>query len=134
MNEEQQKDLVYYRITKAKDAIAEVENHLQNKYLNTAVNRLYYACFYAVCALLASKGIYTKTHLGTRQMFALHFIKTGIVSKEAGKLYSDIFDIRQTGDYEDFLILDEDEVGALIQPAKEFINTIEQIIGSDKER
>ena len=36
------------------------------------------------------------------QMFGLHFVNTGIISRNSGKTYSDIFDRRQKGDYEDF--------------------------------
>jgi uncharacterized protein (UPF0332 family) len=36
-------------------------------------------------------------------MFGFHFIQTGLVSKEDGRLFSDLFDRRQTGDYDDFV-------------------------------
>ena len=46
------KDFVNYRIKKANETLDEVDLLIRNHYLNTAVNRLYYACFYAVNALL----------------------------------------------------------------------------------
>jgi hypothetical protein len=36
---------------------------------NKAINRMYYACFYAVSALLASKNINITSHAGLRQKF-----------------------------------------------------------------
>ena len=44
---------------------------------NTAVNRLYYACFYAVNALLLKYGIPAHTHNGTKSMLGLHFVSNG---------------------------------------------------------
>jgi uncharacterized protein (UPF0332 family) len=44
-----------YRIQKAKDTIQEVEQHIQNEFWNTAINRMYYTCYYAVSALLVKK-------------------------------------------------------------------------------
>jgi len=128
MNEQQKRNLVLYKVNKAKETLNEIEVHLQNEFWNTAVNRLYYACFYAVTALLIDKGLYTKTHTGTKQLFGLHFVKTGVITKEAGEFYTDIFDQRQTGDYEDFFFFVKDDVMALLPPARDLIATIEQIL------
>ena len=119
-----------YRLERAKETLEEVESHIQSEFWNTAVNRLYYACFYAVSALLADKEIFAKTHLGTRQMFALHFVKTGIISKDAGKFYTDIFDLRHTGDYEDFFDHGKEDVIELFIPAKALITRIEEVLST----
>jgi uncharacterized protein (UPF0332 family) len=66
------------------------------------MSRLYYACFYAVSALLKN-GIASKTHAGAIKMFGLHFIQNGIIDNELGKFYNIIFGKRQTGDYTDFV-------------------------------
>ncbi len=84
----EKKKLVNYRIEKAKDTLNEIHLHIQNELWLTAMNRLYYACFYAVSTLLLEKGIVTKTHSGTKQMFGLHFVKTGIITKESGDFYA----------------------------------------------
>ena len=81
MNESDRKKIIKYRITRARETLKEVDVHIENQLWNTAVNRLYYACYYAVIALLISKEIKTHTHAGARQMFGLHFIKTGLILK-----------------------------------------------------
>jgi len=116
--------LVTYRIKKARKTFNEVDLHTQNKLWNTAINRLYYA----VSALLINEEIYTQTHAGARQMFGLNFIKTGGISKELGKFYSDIFDKRQTSDYEDFTDYSKEDVMGLIAPANELITKIENML------
>lgn len=78
--------------------------------------------------MLIDNKIETLTHTGTRQMFGLHFIKTGLIEKDIGKFYSRIFDLRQTGDYEDFIVFSEDQVIELLEPAKKLINHIESML------
>ena len=128
MNHEERKKLVEYRIEKARNTLSEIRLHIQNEFWLTAMNRLYYACFYAVSALLLDKGIESKTHSGTKQMFGLHFIKTGIISEESGNFYAVIFNLRQTGDYDDFVNFSEEDVIKLIEPANQLISQIEKLL------
>jgi uncharacterized protein (UPF0332 family) len=94
MKSDDREKLVSYRINKAKETLQEVDLHIESELWNTAVNRLYYACFYAVNALLVRYEIKTKTHAGVRQMLALHFIKTGLIPEESGRYYSILLDKR----------------------------------------
>ena len=119
MKEQVRTDLVNYRIAKARETFKEVQLHINNELWNTAVNRLYYACFYAVIALLVKHGIKAKTHDGTRQLFYQHFIKTGLISTETNRFYSRLFNMRETGDYEDFIEATKEDVMDLIVPAEE---------------
>jgi uncharacterized protein (UPF0332 family) len=121
-------DLIKYRFTRAKETLGEIHLHVENELWNTAVNRIYYACFYAVSALLLKHNINATTHSGVRQMFGLHFIKTGIVPKESGKFFSDIFDMRQTGDYDDFVVFDKEDVLSMLLAADKLINEIENLL------
>ncbi len=131
MNENDKKELVSYRLLKAKETISEIDILIANQLWNTAINRLYYACYYAVAALLIQNDIKAQTHAGVRQMFGLHFIKTGFIDKDLGRFYSDIFDKRQTGDYDDFIDFGENDVAELIPPAKKLIQTIESFINTE---
>ncbi|MFB6306816.1 MAG: HEPN domain-containing protein [Flavobacteriales bacterium] len=128
MNEKDREDLVKYRIDKARETFNKVSLHIENKLWNTAVNRLCFACYYAVTALLIKNEIKTTTHAGARQMFGLHYVKTGIVDKKLGKFYSDIFDMRQTGDYEDYIDFTKKDVDDLLIPANELISNIEKLL------
>ena len=88
------------------------------------MNRLYYASFYAVIALLLSKDIQTTTHDGCRTQFGLNFIKTGIIEKKYGKHFSKLFDLRQKGDYGDLFDYDKVIVEPLIVLTDEFLREI----------
>ena len=128
MKDEEKQALVHYRITKAKETISEVSTLVDHQFWNTAVNRLYYACYYAVSALLIENNIQAQTHAEARRMFGLHFIKAGIIDQELGKFYSNLFNKRQTGDYEDFLDHTREDVEALVQPAQTLIQEIEALL------
>lgn len=128
MRHEENSELVKYRFQKAIDTLEEVKVQVENKLWNTAINRLYYACFYAAGALLASIEVYSKTHAGTKQMFGLHFVKTGIIDEKLNQFYIKIFSMRQSGDYEDYCDYEEEDAAPLFAPAKDFINTIEQVL------
>ena len=93
MTQKERDELVIYRIAKSRNTFGEIELLIDNMLWNTAVNRLYYACYYAVIALLIDSKIETLTHAGARQMFGHHFIKTGIIEKELRKFYSRLFDL-----------------------------------------
>ena len=85
LTDQERKDIVRYRMENAMDTLAEVDVHIQNQFYNTAANRLYYACYYAVSALLVANGIITKSHDGVKQMFGLHFIRTGVFPSSFGR-------------------------------------------------
>ena len=61
-------------------------------------------------------------------MFGLHFVKSGLIDKDSGKFYTDIFDMRQTGDYDDYIDFRKEDVLDLIEPANELISKIEMLL------
>ena len=121
-------DYIQYRLQKANETIAETRILIENKLWNTAINRMYYACFYAVGALLIKNGVKASSHSGSRQKFGQLFIHTGLISTEFGKHYSELFEKRQKGDYSDFLDFDEETVLRLYKPSIDFIKEIEKLI------
>ncbi|MEW6103997.1 MAG: HEPN domain-containing protein [bacterium] len=124
------KTLIFYRLERAYEALEEANILLEKGHSNTFVNRLYYACFYAVSALLLTKDLSSSKHSGVRSLFHQHFVKTGIVKIEHGKFYDNLFHNRQEGDYGDFVKFNLEEVSPWCNKAKNFIEIIETIIKS----
>ena len=120
-------DLIKYRMSRSLETIKEAETMIKNGYWNASVNRIYYSCYYAVSGLLLKKSIEANSHKGIRQMFGLHFVHTGMVPKEDGRFFSDLYDRRQTGDYDDYILYDEDVVMNLFNKAKEFIDRMVEL-------
>jgi len=101
---------------------------VQNGFWNSAVNRLYYAVFYAVNALLVLSEIDSQTHSGMRTQFSRCFIKTGKLDKKYGKLLVQLYDWRQQGDYENLFDFSEESVVQLIEPVNEMLHVIDNEI------
>lgn len=123
-------ELILYRIRRAHETLKEVDAMVDNGFWNAAINRLYYACYYSVSAILLDHDIKAQTHAGVRKMLGLHFVQTGKISRELGKFYSDLFDKRQTSDYDDFITFDEDTVKELLPLGIELIQRIETLLSA----
>lgn len=128
----EQNDYIKYRLERATETLNDARLLAENGRWNSSINRLYYACFYAVSALLYSRSIEAKTHKGVRIKFMGEFIKTGIFDKVYGKLFSDLFDWRQEGDYSDFVSFDKDLTMPLISKSEEFITLIKAFLISNE--
>uniref|UniRef100_A0A832A668 HEPN domain-containing protein n=1 Tax=Desulfacinum infernum TaxID=35837 RepID=A0A832A668_9BACT len=96
---------------------------------NACVNRLYYACFYAVSALLVRDGLSSSKHAGVRSLFNKEYVRTGKVPKDLARIYNDLFERRQEGDYIDFVSFQESQVLPWIAKADELIRYVADLIG-----
>lgn len=130
MTPEIRNEIVKYRTDKAYKLLEEVEVLLDNGLYNSAVNRMYYACFHSVSALMVKNGIENKSHKGLRHLFGLHFVKKGIISNEDARIFARIYDKRQASDYDDFMEFEADEVNALHPQVIRFVHQITNIIKS----
>jgi uncharacterized protein (UPF0332 family) len=128
MTENEKQELINYRMSRVNETLEEVEFLVDNGLYNTAINRLYYACFYAVTSLLVKHEINAHKHAGVRQMFGLHFVSSGKIDKKLARFYTDLYDKRQTSDYDDFIDFDKEDVLNLIPTAKELISEIRKLL------
>jgi len=128
ISEEEKNDLIAYRIENSKSTLTEIPIHISNGFYKTAMNRMYYGCYYMVTALLLKNDIPAYTHAGVRQMLGLHFVKTGKLDIKMSKFYNDLFVNRQEGDYADFVYYDQDSVSELFPIALQFVEEISKLI------
>jgi uncharacterized protein (UPF0332 family) len=117
-----------YRRERAKETLQEAQIMLDNNKLIAAVNRIYYAVFYEVLALLLTKGLSSPKHSGVRSLFNKEFVKTGIISEQSGDFYNRVSGFRQRADYEDFVGFEIQKVKSWFNSAKEFIDSVEKVI------
>ena len=120
-------DLIEYKLEKSRQALKEAEVLENSGFFNAAVNRLYYAAYYAASALLLGEALETVTHKGIKVMLGLKFIQTGKLDKSFGQTYQRLFDSRQAGDYDDFVYHDEYTYGELKPLAESFVAKIEEM-------
>ena len=126
LSEEDKNSLVAYRLKKGKETFAELPILVENNLWRNAANRLYYACFYAASALLMKDGYQAHSHNGVRSVLATRY--ETIIDKCLIKTYGILFNMRQRGDYEDWAILEEEDIIPQIEPANRFITRIESLI------
>ncbi len=128
MNQEERFEYVQFRIESAYQTYDAAKSLFENEFWNSSVNRLYYAIFYAVNALLVLNKIETKTHSSVKSQFSLHFIKTKRLDKKYGQLLNILFDLRQKGDYENMYNYDKESVEPLIEKVGKMLQIIENEI------
>jgi len=114
--------LAGYRLQRAEEALKEAELLFGGGHVNTFVNRLYYACFYAVSALLLLEGKSSSKHSGVRALFHQGFVRTGVFSKDSGQFYDRLFDNRQKADYADLVAFEDKDVAPWLPQAREFVS------------
>lgn len=115
---------VRYRTALARETLDVAKLALADGHLRSAVNRMYYACFYMVSALLFAEGHASSKHSGIRSLFNRHWIKTGRLPVEMSSFYRDLFNDRQQGDYDDFVDFASDDVRSWYEQADVFVECI----------
>lgn len=121
-------ELVSYRLQRVRETLADARILADAGRWNPCVNRLYYACFYAVSALLIHEGLSSTKHTGLRSLFNRHFVKTNKVPKDKARIFNDLFERRQEGDYVDFVSFEESQVLLWLPEAEAFVQNLAALI------
>jgi len=121
-------EVVSYWIEKANDSLNAAQDDLKAGRFSFSVNRIYYACFYAVSAVLLQKGLRFKKHSGVRAAFHKHIVKTGLINREHGQFYDEIFEARQRGDYIELVHFEKEQVEKWLKQAREFAKAVRSLI------
>ena len=127
LNQEERSAVVTYRLEKSARTMEEARFNISGKFWNLIANRLYYAAYYAVSALLIANGHTPKTHESIVRIFGLQFIRTGVLPKEYGHLYNKLFAQRLTGDYNDHYDLEESDVLPYVEPTARLISDVAKL-------
>jgi uncharacterized protein len=123
-SQKQRSEVVSYWWSKAEDSLASAMRESEAGSLSFAMNRLYYAAFYGVCACLMEHGLSFKKHSGVRSAFHHHFIKSGKLDPKWGRLYDRLFEDRQEGDYLVFVSFEADYVRSQLDQCTLFLAAV----------
>jgi uncharacterized protein (UPF0332 family) len=126
------KDLVNFRIHKAKATFQDALLLVDTGRWDSAANRLYYAGYYMISAYLAEREIKTTTHTGVKTKFNEELIKTGKIDRELGIAFNQLFSMRQDADYEDFEEISESEVRPMTTQVQKLLNELEMLLILEK--
>ena len=124
LSDEERKTLVEYHIQRANETWKETQEIIKSHLWYAAANRMYYACYYLTSALLISHGLSANTHAGIIRMLGMHFVSKGLLSNEMGYFYSRLFEMRQTGDYDDWVTIDEKDIIPLSEQVETYFSSV----------
>jgi uncharacterized protein len=127
-NGEQQRNIVVsYWWEKAEDSLLSAERELDAGALVFSINRLYYALYYAVSAVLLRKEFTFSKHSGVRAAFHREIIKTGLMNTEWGRLYDQLFEDRHEGDYVALTDFDKLYVEEKLMQCRQFLLILKKV-------
>ena len=132
LSESERSIIVSRELEKAQKTYNDVLYCVDKEMWETAANRLYYALFHAMSALLINDGYQVKSHRGILAMFGEHYIKTDIFAKKDGSLLSDLVIMRDNADYNCFFEADEEKLSPYLEPTRLLIEKIKQYIAEHK--
>jgi len=92
-------ELIALEMERGDEALKSAETLYQNELYRDAMSRTYYAVLHFARALLASKECYPKSHHGVMQLFSQHFIKTGAIAVDIGRILARQQKFRSESDY-----------------------------------
>lgn len=130
LSEEERKIIVSLEIEKAQNIASQIEELEKLSYWDNIANRLYYALFHAISALLIFDKHNVSTHRGSIVLFGQFYIKTNVFDMNDGKLFSQLQTIREKSDYNCAYQTSEDEIKPLINPTIKLIEKIKLYINS----
>lgn len=125
---DEKKAIINYRIQKSYDNLNEAKEVAKLGFWNLVGNRLYYSAFHMASALLLDKGFISRSHSGVIHLIGAHFITKGLLDKSYGRLLSRLFELRQSGDYDDLYDATEEEVAPYISRTFQFLQDMEKLI------
>jgi uncharacterized protein (UPF0332 family) len=132
LDDEKRATIVQLEIEKAYSTFDDAQLLIDSKRWSSAANRLYYAVFHAVNALLIHDSHPVKSHKGSLSMFSKQYILTGILPSTYGELYSQLETIREESDYSCIYKVKPEILLLKREPARELIDTIAKMVSQQK--
>ncbi|OIN87759.1 MAG: hypothetical protein AUJ21_11675 [Anaerolineae bacterium CG1_02_58_13] len=114
----------------ARETLVEAKTLLDRDLRRGTINRSYYAMFYAVLALAASKGLAISKHTHAIAFFDKEFVRKGIFPKEFSGYLHFGFEERQTRDYGEIWEIDRPDAETTLLEAEKFVDVVENYLKS----
>lgn len=125
------KEKIDQRLKKCRQALGDAYYLLQDERYLAAVNRMYYAAFYAITAFFASKNWVVKTHSGVKSKVYIELTSQKLITIEESKTFDLLSSKRHEFDYDDEVDYNVKDILHLYEKTKEFIIKIESLIIND---
>jgi len=109
----------------ARRALQSAQYNLDGDFYGVAINRAYYAFFYAATALLLTLDITRGKHSGVMAAFREHFVKPGTFPVQDSRAYGEAFELRNVTDYEMLGTADRIQAQTTVENADRFVERCE---------
>ena len=117
-------EIVLY-MNQAHQMLTVAAHNLNNDFYTSAINRAYYAIFYAANAMISTQGLARSKHSGVIAAFRRCFVKPGLIEPEYSAIYGRLMDDRHVSDYDIDTTIAPERVKANVQEARQFVERIE---------
>jgi len=124
---------VRYWMDRARECLAAAEDESRAGRFAFAVNRCYYAAFYAASATLLARGRRFVKHSGVRAAVHRDLVKPRLLPEDLGKVYDRLFHDRQQGDYVEFVSFEAEEVRTTIVESSGLVRALEALLASRRD-
>ena len=125
--EEAQAAVISHWRQKAQEALASARSELAAGRFDFAVNRAYYAAFYAASAAVLGRGKRVVKHQGLSACIHRDLVRSGELSAEWGKTFDRLFESRQMADYQELTRFDSDRAKELVEQARGFVEQMARL-------
>lgn len=130
INDQDRDSLIEYRLSQASETIELARFLLSSGKLSVAINRIYYGMYYALTALSLKYRYETSKHGQLIGWFNKEFISTHLIDIKYGKIIRNAFQNRTRGDYDAYVVFNNEEVESMLIGMIEFIDEIQRIISN----
>ena len=127
--EEKRRVLARIRMQQAEDSLDEARFLFEgHKSTRSVINRIYYAMFYAILALLIYEPFGSSKHTAVLSYFNLNFVKKGLMPIELGRAVNKAFDLRQRADYRELANITQAQVEPYFEQTRRFIDAVRDLL------
>lgn len=128
LNSDERRVMVELEMERADRIMSQIPTLIENEFWDNASNRLYYAAFHAVSALLIRNEIQVTSHKGAILMLNRDFVNKGILTREEGRLFSRLETMRENGDYNCSIETTREEVVPFVEVTQKLIERIRVLV------
>jgi uncharacterized protein len=122
------RQLAAMRMARADVVLADASMLVDGGSSLSAVNRCYYAMFYAASALAIRNGCDFHKHRAVISWFNREYVKTGRFPLALGKSFRAAFDQRCDADYTDVAAFTADQVTTMLEQARRFVAEVKSLL------
>ncbi len=117
-------------LKRAQENLRAAELEFNGEFYARAISTTYYAMFYAATAALTSTGIERAKHSGVVSAFGEHFVRSGRISGEFGRMLHQTMEDREATDYDEIPVIDRTLAQRHLDDALRFVDAVRQYLVS----